>query len=152
MTNQDRKTLAEALFAVAVENQSQKESRLATLEAENAKLRAESREFRGMDASVGIADPCPSCGQKTLFVGSGGHLTCSGSKCRNPCAIGDLPAENAKLKAERDHWKAIADEGRKAGREEAVAEECARIAERAMDGIVGAEIAMNIRSRFGGKA
>ena len=39
MTNQDRKTLAEALFAVAVENQSQKESRLATLEAENAKLR-----------------------------------------------------------------------------------------------------------------
>lgn len=36
--------------------------------------------------------------------------------------------------------------------EAAVAEECARIAERAMDGIVGAEIAMNIRSRFGGKA
>lgn len=41
MTNQDRKTLAEALFAVAVENQSQKESRLATLEAENAKLKEE---------------------------------------------------------------------------------------------------------------
>ena len=70
----------------------------ATLESENAKLKEESREFRGMDASVGIADPCPSCGQKKLFVGTGGYLTCSGSKCNAPCAIGDVAKENAKLR------------------------------------------------------
>ena len=52
MTNQDRKTLAEALFAVAVENQSQKESRLATLEAENAKLRDQLR------GEAAVAEEC----------------------------------------------------------------------------------------------
>ena len=36
--------------------------------------------------------------------------------------------------------------------EQAVAEECARIAESAMDGIVGHEIGAKIRARFGGGA
>jgi hypothetical protein len=31
-----------------------------------------------------IATPCPTCGNSTLFVGSGGHLTCSWLKCRQP--------------------------------------------------------------------
>lgn len=31
-----------------------------------------------------IVTPCPSCGAKTLFIGSGGHLTCSWLKCKEP--------------------------------------------------------------------
>lgn len=31
-----------------------------------------------------ISTPCPSCGGTTLFVGSGGHLTCSRIGCRQP--------------------------------------------------------------------
>ena len=31
-----------------------------------------------------IVTPCPSCGGKTLFVGSGGHLTCSWLECKEP--------------------------------------------------------------------
>jgi hypothetical protein len=31
-----------------------------------------------------ITTPCPSCGGKTLFVGSGGHLTCSWVECPEP--------------------------------------------------------------------
>lgn len=27
---------------------------------------------------------CPVCGHQTLFIGSGGHLTCSWLKCPNP--------------------------------------------------------------------
>ena len=41
-------------------------------------------EFGGMDTSVGIEMPCPSCGAKTLFIGEGGHLSCSGTKCKEP--------------------------------------------------------------------
>lgn len=31
-----------------------------------------------------INTPCPSCGNATLFIGSGGHLTCSWLKCPDP--------------------------------------------------------------------
>ena len=31
-----------------------------------------------------ISDPCPVCGYKSLFIGSGGFLTCSNLKCPNP--------------------------------------------------------------------
>jgi hypothetical protein len=31
-----------------------------------------------------IADPCPSCGGSTLFIGAGGWLTCSLIGCRQP--------------------------------------------------------------------
>lgn len=41
-------------------------------------------EFAGMDANVGIVTPCPSCGRRTLFVGEGGHLTCSAKACLAP--------------------------------------------------------------------
>lgn len=31
-----------------------------------------------------ITTRCPTCGAQTLFVGSGGYLTCSFITCRNP--------------------------------------------------------------------
>lgn len=31
-----------------------------------------------------IETPCPTCGNRTLFVGSGGHLVCSWLKCEQP--------------------------------------------------------------------
>lgn len=35
-------------------------------------------------APVRIETPCPSCGHRTLFIGSGGHLTCSWLQCQEP--------------------------------------------------------------------
>lgn len=31
-----------------------------------------------------IMTRCPSCGHQTLFIGSGGHLTCSWLPCKEP--------------------------------------------------------------------
>jgi hypothetical protein len=31
-----------------------------------------------------IVTTCPACGNQTLFIGSGGHLTCSWLKCKSP--------------------------------------------------------------------
>ena len=31
-----------------------------------------------------IKTPCPSCGSKSLFIGTGGHLTCSWLECPEP--------------------------------------------------------------------
>ena len=48
-----------------------------------------------------VVTPCPSCGGKTLFVGTGGHLTCSWLECKEPIvetAIAQLEVELAKLK------------------------------------------------------
>jgi hypothetical protein len=33
---------------------------------------------------VPISTRCPTCGSQSLFVGSGGHLTCALLTCRNP--------------------------------------------------------------------
>lgn len=39
---------------------------------------------RGMDDQLRIVTPCPSCGRSGLFVGRGGHLTCSRLGCNEP--------------------------------------------------------------------
>lgn len=31
-----------------------------------------------------ITTPCPSCGAQSLFIGTGGHLTCDVSGCEEP--------------------------------------------------------------------
>jgi len=31
-----------------------------------------------------ITTPCPCCGRSTLFIGSGGHLTCGFLGCKHP--------------------------------------------------------------------
>lgn len=36
-----------------------------------------------------IVTRCPSCGNQTLFIGSGGSLVCSWLKCREPGAINE---------------------------------------------------------------
>lgn len=33
---------------------------------------------------------CPACGNRSLFVGAGGWLTCSIDRCPNPTAIADI--------------------------------------------------------------
>lgn len=67
-----------------------------------------------------IRTRCPSCGHDTLIIDDAGYLVCSLIGCEKPTMIGDVAAEIARLKDDRDQWKSIADEGRKAGREEAV--------------------------------
>lgn len=37
-----------------------------------------------MNDPVRITTRCPSCGHSTLFVGDGGHLTCSWLECKHP--------------------------------------------------------------------
>ena len=45
-----------------------------------------------------IQTPCPSCGSKSLFIGTGGHLTCSWLECEEP----GLERKIAQLKAEKN--------------------------------------------------
>lgn len=47
-----------------------------------------------------IVTRCPSCGHQTLFIGSGGHLTCSWLECRDPGVESAIEA----LRAERDRF------------------------------------------------
>lgn len=50
----------------------------------------------GSEPHPKISDRCPSCGSKSLFIGSGGWLTCSILGCKQPsvsAAIDDLVAE-----------------------------------------------------------
>lgn len=57
--------------------------------------------WRGTRIAEQIADRCPSCGGKTLFIGSGGWLTCSYLRCSEPGvgrAIEKLRAENDELR------------------------------------------------------
>ena len=40
----------------------------------------------GSDPQPRIVDPCPSCGHKSLFIGSAGYLTCGNlTSCKEPC-------------------------------------------------------------------
>lgn len=55
-----------------------------------------------------ITTPCPSCGNRTLFIGSGGHLVCSWLKCKEPGverAIAALPT--AADRQELNHLRAL---------------------------------------------
>jgi hypothetical protein len=37
-----------------------------------------------------VAGHCPACGATSLFLGSGGYVTCSVIECPNPTAVADL--------------------------------------------------------------
>ena len=39
---------------------------------------------------TGIQGRCPACGWASLFLGDGGHVTCSRLECPNPSAADDL--------------------------------------------------------------
>ena len=56
-----------------------------------------------------IVTPCPSCGRRHLFIGSGGHLTCSLIDCKEPSAedaVDTLRTRLQEVEAERDEAKA----------------------------------------------
>ncbi len=70
-----------------------------------ALARAEQAEAQAMRGQPRITTRCPSCGGQTLFVGKGGHLTCSLIGCKSPgvgSAIEALQAALAAAQAERD--------------------------------------------------
>ena len=64
-----------------------------------------------------ITTRCPSCGHQTLFIGSGGHLTCSWLECKAPSLddfldeaaahLQALQQENERLVDERDEARLI---------------------------------------------
>lgn len=37
-----------------------------------------------------VAGKCPACGSESLFLASGGYVTCAVIPCKNPCAAADL--------------------------------------------------------------
>jgi hypothetical protein len=48
--------------------------------AELVRLREETR----WHVELRITTRCPSCGHQSLFIGKGGHLTCSWLECKEP--------------------------------------------------------------------
>ena len=46
-----------------------------------------------------IVTPCPSCGRRHLFIGSGGHLTCSLIDCKEPSAEDAVDTLRTQLQA-----------------------------------------------------
>ena len=52
----------------------------------------------GSEPQLRITDKCPTCGCTSLFIGSGGYLTCAVLECPNP-GVGDAIA---RLQRERD--------------------------------------------------
>lgn len=60
------------------------------------------------DSGDRIAMPCPSCGMRALFIGTGGHLTCSSLECKEPgveLAVADLRSKLDAAEHEREHHK-----------------------------------------------
>ncbi|MFD9072842.1 hypothetical protein [Streptomyces lasiicapitis] len=45
---------------------------------------------RAVQGFGGIAGRCPACGWSSLFLGDGGHVTCSRIECPDPCAADQL--------------------------------------------------------------
>ena len=63
-----------------------------------------------------IKTPCPACGNSTLFVGSGGHITCSWLKCPEPSLQGEIHALRTALAGALTTMVAIAAQPATAGR------------------------------------
>lgn len=54
-----------------------------------------------------VVTPCPTCGRSTLFVGTGGHLTCSALECPQPWPEKRIEALKGKAEAcNDDHVRA----------------------------------------------
>lgn len=49
----------------------------ANMEVERLRARLCRHGWRGSSISEAIVTPCPTCGLRSLFIGSGGHLTCA---------------------------------------------------------------------------
>lgn len=56
----------------------------------------------GSEPQPRIVTPCPACGGRSLFIGSGGHLTCSYIPCRNPSVASEIEAMDLEIRRLRD--------------------------------------------------
>jgi len=54
-----------------------------------------------------IRTRCPSCGSQTLFIGTGGHLTCSLIGCKEPVVERAITAVNDKVEKLRGALEAF---------------------------------------------
>jgi hypothetical protein len=92
-----------------------REKRIAELESQTCH-----HGWRGTSPDApSITTPCPTCGSRSLFIGSGGHLTCSrvpgrdnSGGCSEPGvehAVDKLKARIAELEQERDRAVEVAD-------------------------------------------
>jgi len=89
----------------------QKDEENARLLEENGRLRAKKCEhgWRGSRPEEGerIRTPCPACGMRDLFIGTGGYLTCSsvpseGSRgCPSPSVAETWEDQKARIEAAR---------------------------------------------------
>ncbi len=61
--------------------------------------------WRGAPLAERIEDRCPRCGNRTIFIGSGGHLTCSWLECKEP----GVGVEIERIQKERDRYAAALD-------------------------------------------
>jgi len=66
--------------------------------------------------SAEITTPCPACGSSTLFIGSGGGLTCSVIGCPQPSVRSEFNALRAALEDALTTLIAIAAQPATAGR------------------------------------
>lgn len=64
----------------------------------------------GSEPQPKIADRCPTCGAESLFIGTGGWLTCAVLRCKNP-GVGDAIE---KLKAAQGRFYELEQEIEKA--------------------------------------
>ena len=67
-------------------------------------------------AAERISTACPACGRATLFVGSGGHLTCSNLDCTEPTLQSEINNLRAGLEEALITLIAIAAQPATAGR------------------------------------
>lgn len=58
------------------------------------------------DAAPVVQGRCPACGWVGLFIGDGGHITCSQVDCPNPSAAGEILADG-----ETEHLVTFTEEG-----------------------------------------
>jgi len=63
-----------------------------------------------------IEDRCPACGRGSLFIGTGGHLTCASLKCPNPAVTSAIESLRATLEDALLTLVAIAAQPATAGR------------------------------------
>jgi len=58
--------------------------------------------WRGIALREAISTPCPSCGLKSLFIGTGGGLTCASLRCKSPSVEATWEAKDAERDALRE--------------------------------------------------
>lgn len=55
---------------------------------------------QGAERYPRVQGRCPACGSESLFLGSGGYVTCSCRPCPDPCGAADLLDRTATLARE----------------------------------------------------